>query len=235
MHQQEATAGARRQHDLAAWDRFRLGLLAACLLVLAATVGLGQRETPLADLRAAVTEGRVDRVVVLGEPVRAEQGYGTQVVQWQDGVVRRTTEAMVGAPPGADTADLLSLPEDLAALLTRIDPELEVRRSAPADTTWSGLLLGWQVPTWLALAALAVLLLQVGYLVSVPQTWRATRWAWFWVLSVPVVGSVLLLLLSGRTPGLPPPAGRRLTGGWAFLLACVAGTVLSDVVSSVGL
>jgi len=50
---------------------------------------------------------------------------------------------------------------------------------------------------------------------------RATRWAWFWLLTVPYVGVPAFLLLSGPTPGLPGPRpGRhRLTGGWAFLLS----------------
>ena len=46
---------------------------------------------------------------------------------------------------------------------------------------------------------------------------------------MPVAGTVLMLLLSGRTPGLPaaPATRRRLTGGWAFLLSSAASSLLS--------
>ena len=64
---------------------------------------------------------------------------------------------------------------------------------------------------------LAVLLLIVGG----PEPWRATRWAWGWVvLLAGPLGSVAYLLLGGPLALLRPHAGhRRLTGGWAFLLA----------------
>jgi hypothetical protein len=71
---------------------------------------------------------------------------------------------------------------------------------------------------------LATLLL----LVREPQPWRATPWAWFWIWTTPI-GTPLYLLLSGPTPLLPAPRNpnRRLTGGWAFLLAFVLGSLLT--------
>jgi hypothetical protein len=48
-------------------------------------------------------------------------------------------------------------------------------------------------------------------------------------MTVPVVGTMAMLLLSGPTPGLPAPraTARRLTGGWAFVLSAVVAGVLS--------
>ena len=119
-------------------------------------------------------------------------------------------------------------------LLSRADPNLQVHRLEQAYDSSHGRLLGW--PTWVAMTACVTLLLQLGYLISGPETWRATRWAWFWVMTVPVVGTVLMLLLSGRTPGLPAPstARPRLTGGWAFLLGSAATTLLSVATTNGG-
>ena len=236
VHQSDTVAQEAVDHGLSGWDRYRLGLLAVWLLLVLTTVAVGQRETPLAALEAAVAEGRVDSVVVLGEQVPAEQGYGAQVVRWRDGLVRRTTEATVGATPLGGTTGVPARQEDLGVLLARVDPDLRVRRSDQAPASSYGVLLGWRVPTWLSLAAVTTFLLQLGCLVCVPRTWRATRWAWFWVTTVPVVGTALMLLLSGRTPGLPvPDAGRRrLTGGWAFLLSSAATTLLSGVTTGGG-
>lgn len=235
MHQVEPVAADELRHGLSGWDRLRLGLFAVWLLLLLTLFSVGHRETPFHMLETAVAEGRVDSVVVLGEAVPPEQGWGTQVVRWQDGLVRRTTEAGVGTPPPG-AIDVPSREEDLGALLARTDPDLEVRRSGQAYAS-QGRLLGWQVPTWVAMTAVVASLVQLGFLVNVPTTWRATRWAWFWIMAVPVVGTALLLLLSGRTPGLPPPAApeRRLTGGWAFLLSSFATTMLSGTALALGL
>lgn len=95
-------------------------------------------------------------------------------------------------------------------------------------TPGGGRLFGWQTPNPLALTALLLLLVGFGVLVSGPAPWRATRWAWFWLL-LPPVGGIAFLLLSGPTPGVPGPRppGRRLTGGWAFLLALPLAAVLT--------
>ena len=236
MHPIEAVAQEELGRSLSGWDRLRLGLFGVWLVLLLTAFTVGHRETPLHVLETAVAEGRVDSVVVVGA-APSGQGWSTQAVRWQDGLVRRTTEAAVGMPGDGAVVGQPSRDEDLGVLLSRTDPGLEVRRSEQGFGAPYGTLLGWQVPTWVALTALAASLLQLGYLVNVPTTWRATRWAWFWIMAVPVVGTALLLLLSGRTPGLRPPAApeRRLTGGWAFLLSSAATTFLSGATMTLGL
>ncbi len=59
-----------------------------------------------------------------------------------------------------------------------------------------------------------------------PRPWRATRWAWAWlVLLVPPFGIAAYLALGGPTGLFRPRDPRRvwLTGGWAFLLALLLG------------
>lgn len=228
MQDTQPPAAGEVRTGLSAWDRYRLALLATWLLLLLLVVALGQRETRFADLEAAVTQGRVDSVLVLGQAVPTD-GFSTQEVRWTDGLVRRTTEVAVGTASPGEVAGGTTRSEDLGVLLSRADPDLEVRRWPQGQSAPYGELLGWQVPTWLALTALVAYLLQLGFLLVVPQTWRATRWAWFWITTVPVVGTVLMLVLSGRTPGVPAPAaaGRRLTGGWALLLSRAGAVLLS--------
>lgn len=90
-------------------------------------------------------------------------------------------------------------------------------------------LVGWHVPSALAWPLILLAVGSVVVLVAGPGPWRATRWAWFWLMSLPV-GSFAFLLLSGPTPGLPRPRDprRRLIGGWAFLLALPLEAVLGS-------
>ncbi len=46
---------------------------------------------------------------------------------------------------------------------------------------------------------------------------------------LPPIGGIAFLLLAGRLPGVPTPRDttRRLTGGWAFLLAFPLSAALS--------
>lgn len=85
--------------------------------------------------------------------------------------------------------------------------------------------------TSVALASTATLVAVLFILINGPQPRWATRWAWFWLMLNPalLVMVPLFLIVSGpiRTTVEPTrPTGRRLTGGWAFLLGAV---VLSGV------
>lgn len=76
-------------------------------------------------------------------------------------------------------------------------------------------------------ASLAALIL----LIAGQQPRLATKWAWFWLAwAVPVAWLVFVILeptLWGRSRPEPPPS-RRLTGGWAFLLALVLAGLLTS-------
>ena len=110
---------------------------------------------------------------------------------------------------------------EIGERLQALAPGLEVVRSARlAGSAELGPLV---VPEPLAVVLLLGWLAALALLVTGPEPLRATRWAWCWLLIVPLVGVPAFLLLSGPTPGLPRPApGRpRLTGGWALLLSLV--------------
>ena len=84
------------------------------------------------------------------------------------------------------------------------------------------------MPQWVNHVRLVLGLGALVLLVGGRHPWRATRWAWFWLVvltGVPTYAIVAYLLLSGRTPLVPAPrrGARRLTGGWAFLLGVLLG------------
>ncbi|WP_123303363.1 hypothetical protein [Bogoriella caseilytica] len=90
------------------------------------------------------------------------------------------------------------------------------------DTDHGGFRLNYAV-----IASLAACLL----LVAGPQPRLATRWAWFWLgVIVPVAWLVFVVLEPtpwGRSEP-SPPRSRRLTGGWALLLALALGAILTS-------
>lgn len=109
------------------------------------------------------------------------------------------------------------------AALARQSPE-------PLDDTWrvGRLTVHPTERTALVLGALGAFLV----LVLGPAPRLATRWAWFWLGSVPPLWLVFVLLepvpLWSRTPA--PARAQRLTGGWAFLIGLVLPGVLAAFV-----
>lgn len=80
--------------------------------------------------------------------------------------------------------------------------------------------------TGVAIGTSATFVAVLFVLINGPQPRWATRWAWFWLILNPalVITAALFLIVSGpvsptREP--VPQSGRRLTGGWAFLIAVV--------------
>jgi hypothetical protein len=202
------------------------------LLSLAAFV-LGARPSTLAHLEADVASGEVDAVLIAGG-LDGDRGYASVEVQWRRGLVGYST-AVVEARPRRAAPPLESrqgataiITEDLGARLTASQPGLRVDRAELGRLSSS--LLGWRVPGWLAAASLVFLLATLLLLVHGPQPWRATRWAWCWLVVLTPVGAIAYLLLAGPTALLRPPRdpSKRLTGGWALLIALLLGTGLRN-------
>jgi hypothetical protein len=194
------------------------------LLVIAASMLVGERTASWGDVQALAATGQIETVRVSGELPPRATGYGVVEIHWRHGLLRYTAEVVqVRGPGGGTGAGAASdgtpvLHASPGNRLVALQPGLKVTRDQARPS--GGSLFGWQVPVGVAAAALLLSLCGLGLLVAGPEPWRATRWAWFWLLASPVV-SVLLLLLSGPTAGVPGPrdARRRLTGGWAFLLS----------------
>jgi len=198
--------------------RVRYVLLGCAALLMVAGLVLGARNTSFGRLEGAVGAGDVDSVRVIG----GGPGYeGPVRVQWRPGLVRYQTE--VGPARLRRLAGRFDDPaasRDVGTYLRTLQPGLTVTHSpwpSTDSTVW-----GWSLPGWMGLAVAALFFASLGLLMSGPEPWRATRWAWFWLITTPL-GVLPFLLLSGPTPPLPVPraTARRLTGGWAFLLVLV--------------
>ena len=215
------------------WDRIRHVLIIGWLVVIVATPVTGERTSSWAEIRSLVAAGKVDTVQISGElPTRAS-GYGVVDVHWRHGLLSYTAQVVhvrgQGRRLGAEAAANNEAPVVRTAPsshLTALQPGLHVTRDQ--WRSGGGQLFGFQVPSALSITAFLLFVAGLGLLVAGPQPWRATRWAWFWLL-LPPFGSVVYLVLSGPTPGVPGPRDphRRLTGGWAFLLSLPLTAVLA--------
>jgi hypothetical protein len=188
-----------------------------------ATPVFGERMTSWDDVRGLVASGEVDAVHVSNELLAGSTGYSVVTVHWRHGWLKYVTEVVQvrgpGGPEGAGTTDdQVVLRDPPSRLLASLQPGLQVTHDQNVHPGSN--LFGWRVSNALGIPGLVLFLAGFSLLVAGPQPWRATRWAWFWLL-VPPIGSIAFLLLSGPTTGVPGPRNpsRRLTGGWAFLLA----------------
>jgi hypothetical protein len=215
------------------WDRWRHVLLLGWVVLVAAAAVLGERAGSWQDVQAGVASGEVHTVRIADALPAGSTGYATVQVQWRTGPWRHQARVVQvqgagAASDGTATGDEVSavVHGEPGAQLAALHPGLHVQRidSRLSDSA----LLGWWVPSWMGLAAFALFVGSLVLLVGGPEPWRATRWAWFWLLWGPV-GNLAFLLLAGPAPMLPQPRSRsrRLTGGWALLLAVVLAAALA--------
>jgi hypothetical protein len=233
-----AVAGEQRQPE--SWtgsdrrqDRIRYGLAIGWLIVIIAIPLTGERISSWGEVRSLVAAGKVDSVRVTGELPRGT-GFSVVDVHWRHGWLHYTAQVVhvrgQGRSHGAEAATDGDAPVVRTAptsTLTALQPGLQVTRDeGRAD---GGRLIGFQVPNALTIPAFLLFVTALGLLISGPQPWRATRWAWFWLMTPPA-GSLVYLLLSGPTPGVPVPRDphRRLTGGWALLLSVLLMSVIGS-------
>ena len=196
------------------------------LVALLSIVLVGERRSDLGMLHGGLADGSVTQVQITGLPEGGVRGgHATVQLGWESRFLNRYTEIVVVSPGGQrdrsiNAEGLPVVVGDPVAVLEELQSDVQVvQQEFRAGTYWEAggwLLRGWPSlligPLWLAT------LLLVG---GGPQPWRATRWAWVWIaLAAPFVGVVAYLLLGGPlAAGQPADRSRRLTGGWAFLLA----------------
>ena len=212
--------------------RWRLAIALGWVLLLAVAFVVGERQSSLRDREQAVAAGEVHEVHIAGGMSAQGRGFSTVEVHWRRGMRGYTTDVIEArplseAPSRGERGDSTAvIAEDLGTRLKSLQPGVEVVRVAERSS--SSTRYGWLVPDWTAWLLLCLSVGTLLLLVHSPEPWRATRWAWFWLMSMAgPVGVVAYLLLAGPVPLVPAPrsAARRLTGGWAFLLALVLSSV----------
>lgn len=203
------------------------------LALLVSVVTFGERESSYAQLGAGLRAGDINEVEVSIDAMPpGSRGYETASVRWRDRllVVRTATVAVASDERMARRAGRGNSPRPVIVgsiedHLTSIDPEVRVTEDRGDRGFYSSTTFGWQVPDWIGQAYFVLLVSTLG-LIAGPRPWRATRWAWGWlVLLAPYVGVPAYFLLGGPL-GLfrpRPPVRVGLTGGWAFLLALLLG------------
>jgi hypothetical protein len=206
-------------------------LLAACLGLLVAGLVEGERVSTYAQLRQAVAAGDVDEVVVTGGMAEGYQGRQGVTVHWREGILRHQAR-VVEQHPQRRTATRAGVP-----VVYSVEDDLSgvAIKRRPHDFPDYNVVYGWRLPQWTSVATFVVALTGLLLLIGGPQPRCATRWAWFWLISVtPPIGFLAFVLLSGLLSPRPrADLGRRLTGGWAFLLAAVVGSAGHAVVAAI--
>ena len=214
-----------RRDRVAAWC-----LVAAWVALVVSAVLTGSRPSTYAQLQGLVASGEVTRVELVGEPL-SDDTFGSNgiEVRWREGLVTRTASVMQAssereAGRGRGSWDgatvIVGSVEDH---LRRLDRDVSFVRGEHRSRSFT--VAGLETPGWVGLGYLAVLVGTIA-LVTGPRPWRATRWAWAWlVLLVPPYGVAAYLLLGGPIGLFRPRDPRRvwLTSGWAFLLALLLG------------
>lgn len=217
---------------------WRVVLIVSALVLVVAVLASGSRPASLGVLHDEIRTGEVAQVRLVGAPEPGTHEVALVLVEWHDGLLHRRTSVMQTRADGQRTgeAELRQDPAwrdadawpavtgDLTTLLRSwtSDGDLTVT-TAPARGGTEFYVARWFLPQGLGFAVLAWWLCALVTLVNGPEPRLATRWAWFWLwLGAAPLAVVLYPVLGLPRAGRPlRPAGRRLTGGWAFLLAVV--------------
>ncbi len=221
----------RIQRRTTVFDVVRWAMLVVWIVVMAVAVTIGSRTSHLSDLESELSTGSVTSVrITPGMPSGAE-GANTQSVFWRDGLLNHRADVVMITPGSNSSAssfdDTVAIRSgyDIAEQIADQQPRVQISR-VPEILSYAEAF-GFQLPMWMAWFTLVGAAGTFLVLVAGPEPWHATRWAWFWIMSTGI-GPPLFLILSGPTPPLPAPRHRhrRLTGGWAFVIALLIQAVL---------
>lgn len=219
-------AAAPATYDEWRLRRWRLTSLLLAVLWLAcaaAMVLVGERRSDLDSLTSALRSGEVAQVEVVGLPHDPDwRGRTTLTLRWQGRVLQRYADVSLDRRRHAsgDAVVGASIVGDPVTYLQSLGESVEVTRSdrtTGTRTDWRG----WRGPGWLGLLGIVALFATFLLATSGPEPWRATRWAWGWlVLLGGPLGALGYLLLGGPLGVLRPrDLSRRLAGFWGFVLA----------------
>ncbi|MBL0746231.1 hypothetical protein [Nocardioides baculatus] len=200
----------------------------AWLIVLVTILAVGERRADLGSLHGVLADGSVSEVEVTGLPKGGlGRGYSTVRLEWEARFIHRYTEILVVSSDrlGRRVSNPDHLPVvvgDPVVTLQELRPDVAIVRHDYRSGSWFEAA-GWTLRGAPGSALLVLWFAALFMVMGAPEPWRATRWAWFWLaLASPLIGAIAYVLVGGPLGvGRPRHPGRRLTGGWAFLLAAV--------------
>ncbi|MEV6980089.1 hypothetical protein AB0M95_02335 [Sphaerisporangium sp. NPDC051017] len=222
------------------WVGFGIRLALLLLLLAGALItcaSLVPSERTVAEFRAAVAAGEVDRVSYQaaggGDPVAGPRElirleWSESPLIWHE--VRR--EIVDDAYRGY-TVDQLMADVNRAPIRASVvyDSEPDSGRNPFPD--WPFKLPGGSNLAWLAAAWVVTFVVMLG---SVPRL--ANRWAWFWMFTIGQVGAILFLILEPRPVwrglGEVPVPERRVMGGNGCLISIGLSIVSMVLAGGVG-
>lgn len=219
----------RIRRRLTTFDYVRWAMLALWIFVMAVAVTVGDRGSNFGELESVLNNGDVTSVMVTPGLPSGVEGAQIQTIYWRSGLLNHYADVCMVTPNSNSSSSsgdaVVRSGYDIATQIADEHPTVTITRSAERYSY--GQIYGFQVPSWLLWFALAGAVGTLMVLVSGPEPRRATRWGWFWLITT-VVGPPLFLVLAGPTSQLRSPRGthRRLTGGWAFLVALLFGSFL---------
>jgi len=220
---------------LRAWSKYARAfawvLLGSWLVLTALAVSTSPGEATLDELESAVASGELDTIRVAGglPTGPGHHGFANLRIGWRDGLIRHEVVVREASPVDAEArdTDLDVVPAGLVERIKVEHPDLHVERTSYDYPTGPVLeVFGRESTGPIAWGGLVLMLSTLALLIAGPEPRRATRWAWFWLLGLaPPLGMLGFLVLGAPTVKLvePGPGSRRLTGGWAFLLAVLLG------------
>ena len=222
------------------WRHVRWSLLVGVLALAVLGRVFGAASATLAELKADLASGQVTQVRLTPGLPDGASGYTTVEVVWRDGDIRRYTKLIEQSdatvePPSSQSSNEVVVGKVAEVLTATTGGTPSVTQVSDVDLSvnfW-----GWHIPRWLtwfiAFEAVGSILL----LICGPEPWWATRWAWFWLGVTALAPLALLgfLAMSGPPPGTGSVAepGRRLRGGWAFLITLVFGPLLAGAAGQI--
>jgi hypothetical protein len=220
----------RIRRRLTTFDFVRCAMFALWIFVMAVAVTVGDRGSNFGELDSALNTGDVTSMMVTPGLPSGVEGSQIQTIYWRSGLLNHYADVRMVTPDSnssASSGDDIKVRSgyDIATQIANEHPAVTITRIAERHSY--GQIYGFQVPAWLIWFALAGAVGTLMLLISGPEPRRATRWAWFWLITT-VIGPPLFLILAGPTSPLRSPreTHRRLTGGWALLIALLFGSFM---------
>lgn len=222
------------------WQVWRGALLLMLIAVALGTLAFGSHRASFDDLKDQLQHHAISHLRVEGALPAGASGNALVRVKWRaHGVTRFTqieqassrSQLDQGLSDGSADERTGRVVGDVDSQLRHYDPDVQITHRKDVTGLSGTVVFGWQIPAALALLTAFVWALTIGSLVNGPEPRLATKWAWGWGLVSPVTLLVIPLYLLTAAPwrgGSRAPSGKRLTGGWAFLLLVVcAGGIAS--------